>query len=109
MGAIILGFGVSCSGDEKRILQIDRLKPAKDRAPFSTERVEGEDCVGVFFPFYIPKKWDPDLQRAYDHAIEASPPGTSSIVKGEVFRREFYLPPLIFVRCIAIIGLPSGE
>ncbi|EPG74694.1 putative lipoprotein [Leptospira fainei serovar Hurstbridge str. BUT 6] len=98
----------SCTGGEKLLFQIDRLKPAKERPPFTENRIEGESCVGWFFPIYF-GKFEPDLQAAYDNALERAPEGTQSLSNGEVFTRFFLLPPLVYIRCIAIVGTPSQE
>ncbi|EQA37969.1 putative lipoprotein [Leptospira inadai serovar Lyme str. 10] len=112
----LLGFSIltvltlisSCTGGEKLLFQIDRLKPAKERPAFSKNRIEGENCVGWFFPVYF-GKFEPDLQAAYDNALERAPAGTQSLSDGEVFTRFFLLPPLVYIRCIAIVGTPSME
>ncbi|EQA44027.1 putative lipoprotein [Leptospira broomii serovar Hurstbridge str. 5399] len=97
-----------CTGGEKLLFQIDRLKPAKERPAFAENRIEGESCVGWFFPIYF-GKFEPDLQAAYDNALERAPAGTQSLSNGEVFTRFFLLPPLVYIRCIAIVGTPSQE
>ncbi|TGK13169.1 hypothetical protein EHO60_02925 [Leptospira fletcheri] len=101
-------FCLSCAGPEKLFFQIDRFRPVLEKQSLSESRVEGEDCVGWFFPIYF-GTFEPDLQTAYDNAIAKSPPGTESLANGEVFTKYFFLPPLIYIRCIVILGTPVRE
>ncbi|WP_246053048.1 hypothetical protein [Leptospira semungkisensis] len=88
--------------------RVERVRPAKDRPVFTNQKVEGEDCVALIFPLFF-GRFMPDLQRAYDNAIEKAPAGTLSLSNGEVYNRGFFLPPLFFIRCVVVSGLPSTE
>ncbi|TGJ98629.1 hypothetical protein EHQ53_00080 [Leptospira langatensis] len=100
-------FFANCFG-ESLIYRVERIRPSKDRPVFSNQRVEGEDCSALVFPFFF-GRFVPDLQRAYDHAMEKAPPGTKSLADGEVYTKGFFLPPLFFIRCVTVTGSPSME
>lgn len=106
--SVLFLFCLSCASPEKLFFQIDRFRPITEKQSLSESRVEGEDCVGWFFPIYF-GSFEPDLQTAYDNAIAKSPPGTESLANGEVFTKYFFLPPLVYIRCIAILGTPVKE
>ncbi|MEI1280039.1 hypothetical protein V6Z05_17030 [Leptospira venezuelensis] len=97
-----------CSGAETMIYRVERVVPAKERPVFSPKRVEGEDCVVQIFPFMF-ARYVPDLQSAYNHAIDKAPPGTQSLASGEVYTKGLYLPPIFLFRCIVVSGTPSFD
>ncbi|TGL64169.1 hypothetical protein [Leptospira sarikeiensis] len=97
-----------CSGAETLIYRVERIRPAKERPVYSPKRVEGEDCVVQIFPFMF-ARFAPDLQSAYDHAMEKAPAGTQSLSNGEVYTKGMYLPPIFLFRCIVVSGTPSFE
>ncbi|TGK00363.1 hypothetical protein EHO58_18025 [Leptospira selangorensis] len=101
-------FSSYCSGAETLIYRVERVVPAKERPVFSPKRVEGEDCVVQIFPFMF-ARYVPDLQSAYNHAMDKSPPGTQSIANGEVYTKGLYLPPIFLFRCIVVSGTPSFD
>ncbi|TGK58772.1 hypothetical protein EHQ27_15460 [Leptospira wolffii] len=103
---IFIGLLVSCG--ESLMYKVERVVPAKDRPVFSSNRVEGEDCVGLVIPFMF-GRFVPEIERAYANALEKAPPGTQSLSNGEVFTRGFILPPLVFFRCIVVTGTPSMD
>lgn len=105
---IFLSAVFSCSNEESLVYRIERVQPAKDRPVFSKDRVEGEDCVGLVFPFLF-GKLTLDLQRAYNNAMEKAPPETQSLAFGEVYTRAFFLPPLVLFRCVVVTGSPSMD
>ncbi len=105
---LLLFSFVGCFGKESLVYQVERIQPVKDRPVSSTDRVEGEDCVGLIFPFLL-GRFSPDLQEAYNSALEKAPLGTQSLANGEVYTRGFILPPLILFRCIVVSGTPSME
>ncbi|TGM17108.1 hypothetical protein EHQ81_00945 [Leptospira selangorensis] len=104
----LLIFSSYCSGAETLIYRVERVVPAKERPVFSPKRVEGEDCIVQIFPFMF-ARYVPDLQSAYNHAMDKSPPGTQSIANGEVYTKGLYLPPIFLFRCIVVSGTPSFD